>query len=376
MVRRTVKKDVSPIPKKLHFIWLGPKQPAYLKKFMKTFETYAKDYTMRLWGDKDITKNQFPLTYPYIQEVKKYQGEKIKEYTQQKTMFKTTGDPYTYSKYAQISDLMRYEIVYTEGGYYFDANMFLLKDITKLFHRKEKFVGCNELGNNMKQSPILSNSFFGAIPKSPVLQRLLTKSYLDSLDLRTLEVDFVTGPGALRAALKISKDSYHIFPANTFYPYILPWTADGDDHPLRKSSKPKCTGSVKTKKHTLKMKKNLWIEFPCEKYKGNYGIKVWESGGSWSRPKTWYEKEGSKFVSMYEGGGQKNKQTGGVVPCVPCAVAVVGSGPVGMGIAAVGACAYGAKKGYDYYYKKKKKSTKKKKKKKSTKKKKKKKSKK
>ena len=30
MVRRTVKKDVSPI-KKLHFIWLGPKQPPYLK---------------------------------------------------------------------------------------------------------------------------------------------------------------------------------------------------------------------------------------------------------------------------------------------------------------------------------------------------------
>ena len=29
MVRRTHKKDVSksPIPKKLHFIWLGPKQP-------------------------------------------------------------------------------------------------------------------------------------------------------------------------------------------------------------------------------------------------------------------------------------------------------------------------------------------------------------
>ena len=179
-----------------------------------------------------------------------------------------------------------------------------------------------------------------------------------------MDVDFVTGPGALRSALKISKDSYHIFPANTFYPYILPWTADGDDHPLRKSSEPKCTGPVKTKKRTLKMKKNLWIEFPCEKYKGNYGIKVWESGGSWSRPKTWYEKDGSKLVSVHEGGGQ-NKQTGGVVPCVPCAAAVVGTGPIGMGIAAVGACAYGAKKGYDYYCKKKKKSTKKKKKKKS-----------
>ena len=350
------KKDSSPIPKKLHFIWLGPKQPPYLKKFMKTFETHAPGYEQRLWGDDDITKKNFPITYDTIQTIRNFQGEKIKEYTNQKTMLKTKGDPYTYSKYAQVSDLMRYEIVNTHGGYYFDANMFLLKDISKLFNRKEKFVGCNELGPNMKKTPILSNSFFGAVAKSPVLKRILNKKFLDSIDLRTLDVDFETGPSALRYVLNIDKDSYHIFDANTFYPYILPWTADGDDHPLRKSSKPKCTGKKRTKKRTLQMKDNLWLEFPCKKYKGVYGIKLWESGGSWSRPKKWYEKEGSKIHSHYQGGytkkvgyTKKDEQTGGVVPCVPCAAAVVGSGPIGMGIAAVGACAYGAKKGYDYY---------------------------
>ena len=119
--------------------------------------------------------------------------------------------------------------------------------------------------------------------------------------------------------MNIDKDSYHIFPANTFYPYILPWTADGDDHPLRKSSKPKCTGKKQTKKRTLKMKDNLWLEFPCKKYKGVYGIKLWESGGSWTRPKKWYEKEGSKLQSHYQGG--YNVQKGGFA-CVPC-VAVV-----------------------------------------------------
>ena len=339
MGKRTIKKDLCPIPKKLHFIWLGPKQPSYLKKFMKTFETHASDFSIRLWGDKDINKTNFPITYPYIHKIEKYQGDKIKEYTEQKTMYKTNKKPYTYSKYAQISDLMRYEIIYNEGGYYFDANMFLLKDITKLFNRKETFVGCNELGPNMKRSEILSNSFFGSIPKSPILKRLLNKSFLDKLNLRTLDVDFETGPGALRSILNTSKDNYHIFPANTFYPYILPWTADGEDHPLRKSSDPKCTGPTRTKKRTLKMKKNLWLEFPCQQYKGSYGVKIWESGGSWSRPKGWYEKEGSKMKSIH--------QTGGVVPCVPCAVAVV-SNPIGLGLAGVGACAYGAKKGYNY----------------------------
>jgi len=348
------------IPKKIHIIWLGPKQPSYLKKFMDTFKKCAPGYETRLWGDNDITNKNFPLTYDTIQKVRKFQAVKIKEYTQQNTMLKSTGDPYTYSKYAQVSDLMRYEIIYNKGGYYFDANMFLLKDITKLFNRREQFVGCNELGTNMRKSPILSNSFFGAVTKSPVLKRLLTKKFLASIDLRTLDVDFETGPGALRSVLNIDKDSYHIFPPNTFYPYILPWSAEGDDHPLRKSSKPKCTGKKRTQKKTLEMKDNLWLEFPCHKYKGSYGIKVWESGGSWSRPKKWYEKDGSKLQSLYQGGKQElgkqelgkqelGKQEGGVLPCVPCAAAVISTGPIGVGLATMGACSYGVKKGYDYY---------------------------
>ena len=146
MVRRTQKKEdpKSPIPKNYILYGWDLVSLFYLEKFMKTFETYAPGYEQRLWGDDDITKN-FPITYNTIKKVRDYQGEKVKEYTNQKTMLKTTLEPYTYSKYAQVADLMRYEIVNTHGGYYFDANMFLLKDISKLFNRKEKFVGCNEL---------------------------------------------------------------------------------------------------------------------------------------------------------------------------------------------------------------------------------------
>ena len=348
-VRKTVRKNNSPIPKKIHMIWLGPKKPPYLHKFMKTFKKYAPNYIIRLWGDKDITKQTLPITFPYIQKIKKKHGEKIKEYTKQKTMYKSDDSPYTYSKFAQISDLMRYEIINTHGGYYFDANMFLMKDITKIFQRKETFVGCNELGTNLHKSEILSNSFFGSIPDSPVLKRLLSKSFLESMDIQSLDVDFVTGPGALRNALNIKKDNYHIFPENTFYPYILPWTPEGGDHSLRKSSKPKCTGSKKTKKRTLKMKKDLWLEFPCNKYKGVYGIKIWESGGSWSRPSKWYEvsSKTNNKRSVYAG-----EQTGGspiaAVGCVPCMATATAS--AGSAVAAAssvaGACAYGIHKAF------------------------------
>ena len=77
-IKRTVRKTISPIPKKIHMIWLGPKKPPYLTKFMKTFKKYAPGYTIRLWGDKDITKKTLPITFPYIQKIKKIHNNKIK----------------------------------------------------------------------------------------------------------------------------------------------------------------------------------------------------------------------------------------------------------------------------------------------------------
>ena len=96
------------------------------------------------------------------------------------------------------------------------------------------------------------------------------------------------------------------------------------------------------------------------------------SGGSWSRPDKWYEKEGSNYRSVYAGGGKvkqpngkvkqpngkvkqpygKVKQTGGVAPCVPCAAAVV-SNPLGMAVGAAGVCVYGVRKIYKKISKKK-----------------------
>ena len=347
---------ISPIPKHLHFIWLGPTHPPYLKKFKKTFQKYAPGYSIKLWTDKDITKHHFPITYPYIQNIRTFQGKPIKEWTDQKTMYKSDDTPYTYSKWAMISDLMRYEIISIHGGYYFDANMMLFKDITQLFNRPETFIGCNELGTNLKNSPILSNSFFGAIPNSPILKRLLTKSFLNSMDLRSLDVDFVTGPGALRNALHLN-DNYYILPPKTFYPYILPWTADGNDHPLRRSTKPKCSGTKRTKKRSLKMKEGVWLELPCHKYKGSYGIKIWESGGSWARPQKWYEYSRKR---KYAGGQQIDRRQTGGVACVPCIGAAIS--PVSAGLVTAAACVYGKLKKYTCTQTKKKTKKKKKKK--------------
>ena len=56
-----MKKWVSPIPKKVHFIWLGSDPPDYFQKyFLQSFEKNMSEFEISLWTDKDLTKSNFP----------------------------------------------------------------------------------------------------------------------------------------------------------------------------------------------------------------------------------------------------------------------------------------------------------------------------
>ena len=114
------------IPKSIHQIWIGDKSinnfPHKLQ-YMSSFKNILdKSWEYRLWTNKDITIQNFPLTYHSIQKIKNKNKDKI--------------------KYASIADLMRYEIIYHHGGFYFDTNIELLQDISHLV--KYQFVVCNE----------------------------------------------------------------------------------------------------------------------------------------------------------------------------------------------------------------------------------------
>ena len=52
-----MKKWISPIPKKVHFIWLGSDPPDYFQKyFLQSFEKNMSEFEISLWTDKDLTK--------------------------------------------------------------------------------------------------------------------------------------------------------------------------------------------------------------------------------------------------------------------------------------------------------------------------------
>ncbi len=280
-----MKKWISPIPKKVHLIWIGGEPPDYFQFFLESFHKFMPEFEIKVWGNKDLNKKNFPLTYEYIQKAKKYHGKPMREDEDLggHILYNHKGEPYLHSKWAQITDLMRLEIVYTHGGYYFDTTFEILKPMYTLLNKKYKFVGCNEVPR-FKNVDFLSNSFFGASKKNPILKRLVSKRSLQNIDFRSIYVDSQTGPAYLRSGIKL-RDNYHIFPTKYFYPFIEEYSP-GEDPPYRKSGKNKCYSKKKTKKKK-KINKG-YIEYPCKKYPKSYALKHWQLGKSWSVPTVYY----------------------------------------------------------------------------------------
>lgn len=277
---------ISPIPKIVHLIWIGTNPyPDYLLLFMKSFKKYLSEFEIRIWGNKSLNRKNFPKTYDYIQKAKKVHGKNMYDEDNYQMFNIKDGSPLTYSKWAQITDLMRLEIIYNYGGYYFDTTFEILKPLYNLLNIKNKtFVGCNELPR-FKDHDKLSNSFFGSTKHNIILKRLLQKNRLDNIDFYEQQVDLETGPGFLRSGIyKSDFKNVHIFPSTYFYPFIEPLSAIQKNPPYRKSGKNKCaTHSNKAKKGYIKLDGDKgYIKFPCNSYKDSYALKHWQLGKSWT----------------------------------------------------------------------------------------------
>ena len=276
----------SPIPRIIHLIWIGNNPyPDYFNLFIKSFKINLPEFEIRIWGNGSLNKKTFPKTYDYIQKAKKVHGKSMFDQSDYQMFNKKDGSPMTYSKWAQITDLMRLEIVYNYGGYYFDTTFEILKPLYNLLNIKNKtFIGCNELPR-FKDHDKLSNSFFGATKHNIILKRLLYKKKLDDIDFYEQQVDLETGPGFLRSGIYNSDfKNVHIFPSNYFYPFIEPLSAIQKNPPYRKSGKNICAShSDKSKKGYTKLDGDKgYIKFPCPYYKKSYALKHWQLGKSWT----------------------------------------------------------------------------------------------
>ena len=93
------------IPKKIHYVWVGTAPiPEQDQKFIAQWQKLHPDYEIKRWTEQDIDLEKYPL-------VKKAIDEK---------------------RWALAADIIRMYAVYSEGGFYFDTDVELLKPLDDL----------------------------------------------------------------------------------------------------------------------------------------------------------------------------------------------------------------------------------------------------
>ena len=253
-------KEKFEIPKILHQIWFGnPLDKKSIRyNLMKNIETTAiqNGYEYKCWTDKDLIYENFPLTWEFIQ-IALQKGEELE-----------------ISRYAQVADLARLELLHRFGGIYMDS----LFEISKAFlnfitkNNKTELIVSNEdpcelecKGSGNHNKKYLSNGFFAVRTGSDILKRLLNYAVLEKIDWDNIRVNQTTGPYFFRSGIK-PKDDVLVIPTKKIYPFMV------DESEYRKARPNKCVTPDETILHN------------CLKEKYPRSLAVYHSGfgGSWS----------------------------------------------------------------------------------------------
>ena len=241
------------IPKTIHQIWVGSdadKLPVHKKLYMSSFkQILGNSWDYKLWTDDDINPNNFPITYKYIQLI----HEKPK-------------------KWSQVADLMKFELIYHHGGFYFDTNIELIKDISYLADSSYDMILCNELENITKY---MSCGFFASIPNSEYLKQLLSIDNLNNINFEG-NAAVETGPYFFIKAFKntniFNNSKIYVLPTKSVYP--VHFTVKDTD----KSINPDSSENI----YETEFKGNFVnITYPTINYNDSIAIEHFYFGCSW-----------------------------------------------------------------------------------------------
>ena len=93
------------IPKIIHYIWLGGNPlPKIAEKCIESWKKFCPDYEIKRWDETNLDVNKYQFT----------------------------KDAYEAKKFAFVSDVFRTEILYNEGGIYFDIDVELIKSLDEI----------------------------------------------------------------------------------------------------------------------------------------------------------------------------------------------------------------------------------------------------
>ena len=178
------------IPKIIHQLWIGPKQPP--TKFMDTWRDKNSEFEYIRWNEEEIRKRGLKLECTErINEMEEINGK---------------------------ADIIRWEILYKYGGVFLDADSICVEPIDDVLMNCECFAGWE---HEKLRSGLIATGTMGFPPKHPLVKDAIEwmKSNCVSVQKTGKRAWINVGPGLLTRMYNTGKyKDLTVFPSYTFLP--------------------------------------------------------------------------------------------------------------------------------------------------------------
>ena len=134
------------IPKVIHYCWFGGNPlPKSAIKCINSWKKYLPDYEIKEWNESNFDINMMPYT----------------------------REAYEMKKYAYVSDVARFWVLYHEGGVYFDTDVEVIKPMDDIIEAGA-FMGIEDLGVEGETFPNIAPGLGLAVEaRHPFYQKIL-----------------------------------------------------------------------------------------------------------------------------------------------------------------------------------------------------------
>ena len=164
-------------------VWFGKPMPKRYRKYLKTWKKYHPDWTFHLITEKNVKD------YPFI-------DLDVLELC---------------NNYSEMSDAIRWPMVYHYGGIWLDSDFLCLKNLEPLIKDCTIFISTEDNYH-------LSGGFFGAKKGHPIIKRLV--DLIEPTLLATMDKPSDQRIGPKWVTEHISCDEITVLPKKYFYPYL------------------------------------------------------------------------------------------------------------------------------------------------------------
>jgi mannosyltransferase OCH1-like enzyme len=161
------------IPKKIHYCWFGGNSlPKSAKKCIKSWKKFFPDYEIIQWNEDNYNVNKIQYT----------------------------KEAYEAKKYAFVSDYARFDILYNEGGIYFDTDVEVIKSFNDIL-MNGAFMGCEIDGNGTGNT---GKEYISVNPGLGIATERGTELFKEIIDFYS-EQTFLNADGTLNTETVVTK---------------------------------------------------------------------------------------------------------------------------------------------------------------------------